>query len=96
MSFLLLFFLRHIILLCTNVACPIGPLQKDSSGILKKGHWCQIFFCFGSEIVNYCYKKKEEKCFCHALLMDLDQDQQQHPAVHYGGVSRGRVRGCGC
>ena len=27
--------------------------------------------------------------------MDLGQDQQQHPAVHNGGVSRGRVRGCG-
>ena len=31
------------------------------------------------------------------LIVDgLGQDQQLHPAVHTGGVSRGRVRGCGC
>ena len=30
------------------------------------------------------------------LLMDLGQDKQQHPAMHSGGVSSGRVRGCGC
>ena len=33
---------------------------------------------------------------CHSLLMDLGHNQQQHPTVHSGGVSRGRVRGCGC
>ena len=32
----------------------------------------------------------------HSLLMDLGHDQQQHPIVHSWGVSRGRVRGCGC
>ena len=26
--------------------------------------------------------------------MGLDQDQQQHPTVHTGGVRRSRVRGC--
>ena len=29
------------------------------------------------------------------LLMDLGHDQQQHPTVHSGGVSRGMVRGGG-
>ena len=28
--------------------------------------------------------------------MGLGQDQHLHPAVHSGGVSRGRVRVCGC
>ena len=27
---------------------------------------------------------------CDSLLMGLDQNQQQHPALHTGGVSRGR------
>ena len=31
------------------------------------------------------------------LIVDgLGQDQQQYPAVHTGGVSRGRVLGFGC
>jgi hypothetical protein len=51
-----------------------------------KEHWSHIFFFnFGSEIVaNGCAKKK--KYFsgnCDSLLMDLGQDQQQHPAVHH-------------
>ena len=32
----------------------------------------------------------------HSLLMDLGHNQQHNPIVHSGGVSRGRVRGCGC
>ena len=32
----------------------------------------------------------------HSLLMDLGHNQHQHPTVHSGGVSRGRVHGCGC
>ena len=30
------------------------------------------------------------------LIVDGCQDQQQHPAVHTGGVTRGSVCGCGC
>ena len=31
------------------------------------------------------------------LIVDgLGQDQQQHPAAHTGGVSKGRVCSCGC
>ena len=26
---------------------------------------------------------------CNSLLMGLGQDQQQHPTVHIGGISRG-------
>ena len=33
---------------------------------------------------------------CGSLLLGLGQDQQQHPAVHTGGIGRGRVRGCEC
>ena len=31
-----------------------------------------------------------------SLLMDLGQDQQQHPTVHSVGIIRGMIRGCGC
>ena len=31
-----------------------------------------------------------------SLLVDLCHDQQQHPTVDRGVVSRGRVRACGC
>ena len=33
---------------------------------------------------------------CNSLLLGLGQDWEKHPAAHTGGVSRGRVRGCGC
>ena len=33
---------------------------------------------------------------CNSLLIGLGQDQPQHPAVHSGGISKGRVHGCGC
>ena len=33
---------------------------------------------------------------CDSLLMDPGQDQQKHPAVHAGVLSRGRFSGCGC
>ena len=55
------------------------------------------FYNFGSEMVQNC--SQEKKYFfglCHPLMMDLGHDQQQHPTVHSGGVSRGRVRCCGC
>ena len=32
----------------------------------------------------------------NSLLIGLGQDQQQHPVVHNGGVSTGRICGCGC
>ena len=44
-------------------------------------------------------KKKTKKDLFglqNSLLIGLGQDQQQHPAVYTGGVSRGRVRDCGC
>ena len=54
------------------------------------------FSYFGSEMVkNNC----AEKVFVglrHLLLMDLCHKQQQHPTVHSGGVSRGKVCGYGC
>ena len=27
--------------------------------------------------------------------MDIGHNQQEHPTVHSGGVSRGSIRGCG-
>ena len=33
---------------------------------------------------------------CDSFLMGLGKDEQKHPAVHTGGVSRGSVRGGGC
>ena len=35
-------------------------------------------------------------CVADLNLMDLGHNQQRHPTVHTVGVSRGRVRGCGC
>ena len=55
------------------------------------------FSDYGSEMVeNRCAKKNLLLGLCHSLWMDLGQDHQQHPTVNSGGVSWGRVRGCGC
>ena len=35
--------------------------------------------------------KREKK-----LFLDQSHNQHQYPTVHTGGVSLGRVRGCGC
>ena len=52
---------------------------------------------FGSEMVrNFCAIFFLIFGLYHTLLIDLGHDQQQHPAVYSGGVSRGMVRGCGC
>ena len=52
---------------------------------------------FGSAMLNI--RRMEQKgnfwVLLHSLLMDLGQDQQKHPAVHSGGVSRRRVHSCG-
>ena len=55
-----------------------------------KGHSPQKLQ-FGSEIVENAHAKKKESRFLglhDSLLMGLGQDQQQHPAVHSGGVKR--------
>ena len=52
---------------------------------------------FSSEMVEN--RRTDKSLFsglCNTLLIDLVQDHQQHPAVHSGGFSRGRVLGCGC
>ena len=55
---------------------------------------------FGSEIKERRKKIRTGKSLilglCHSLLMDLGQDQQQQSTAHSGGVSSGRVCGCGC
>ena len=48
-------------------------------------------FNFELEVVENNYNKKS--CFvdlCDSLLKGLGQNQQHHPAVHTGGVNRGR------
>ena len=50
-----------------------------------------VRFCdFGSEMVTN--RRTKKKSFVvslhHSLLMDLGHNQQQHPAVHSGGVIR--------
>ena len=51
---------------------------------------------FGSEMVkNYITEKRRFVGISDLLLMGLGPDQQQHPGGHTG-VSRWRVRGCGC
>ena len=37
-----------------------------------------------------------EKKLINSLFMDLGQDQQQHPTVYIGEMSRGGVPGFGC
>ena len=52
---------------------------------------------FGSEMVKNCRTEKSRFLGpSGSLLLGLDQDQQQHPAVHTVGVSRGMGHGCGC
>ena len=41
-------------------------------------------------------KSQKKNSFYNLFLMGLGQDQQKHTTVHTGGVSRGRVHGCGC
>ena len=49
-----------------------------------------------SEMVkNCCSEKSKSFGLCDLFLMGLGQDQQQHPAAHKGGVTRGRIRGWG-
>ena len=44
---------------------------------------------------NHRVERRWFKNLCNSLLMGLGQNQQQHPPVHTGGVSRERVGGCG-
>ena len=42
------------------------------------------------------HRKFRFMCLFNILLIGVGQDQQQHLAVHSGGVGSERVRGCGC
>ena len=56
------------------------------------------FLDFGSKVFKHS-RAEESKfvCLSNSLLMNLGQDQLcNQPTVHSGGVSMGRVRGCGC
>ena len=67
--------------------------QKSITQCIR-ANWCQICH-LGSEMVKNCHAKKSLFLgLCKSLLMGLGQDQQQHPSVHSGGVSR--VWRCGC
>ena len=66
--------------------------KKIPQGKMLKGQGFQNLR-FGSEMVE-----NHHTWFlglCNSLLTGLGQDQNQYPAVHTEGVSRGRVRGCG-
>ena len=72
------------------VKSKIDRSEKDSLG--KSNERTLV-----SEMVNNCCAVNKYFVGLHnSLLMGLGQDQQLHLAVLTGGVSRGRVRGCGC
>ena len=80
-----LFFL--LLLPFTKVLGPIDQLPKDSSRESYERTLVPKKDFSGHKWSNIAKQKKEEKKF--AVFAN-------HPAVYSGGVSRGRVHGCGC
>ena len=91
-----LHFFNVLLLPFTNVAGRISQLQKDSLGNNYKWTLVSDLTILAQKWPKIAAWKKVLFGLCHSLFMDLGQDQHQHPTVHSGGVSRERVRGCGC
>ena len=93
--------LSHDVRLCFCVffkplISPIYKCYRSNWSIAKRFVWEKFwkdiglrFRNFGSEMVkNHNLKNCLFLSHRHSLLMDLGQDQQQHPTVHSGGFSR--------
>ena len=79
-----------LILPFTKVESQIDQLQNDSSGKNNKRTLLLQFAILAEKWSKIAAQKKRGFLGFHdSLLMGLVQDQQQHPAVHTGGVIRG-------
>ena len=83
-------FLNVILLILIKVTSHIDRLQKDSLDKSSERTLAIEFAVLAQKWWKLLIKKVD------FWVMGLGQDQKQHPAVHYMGVSRGRVCGCGC
>ena len=72
--------------LCEITGGPLPLTKRFLEGKLWKDIGYKKRF-FSSQVIKHC-QAEEKKCFFAVFA--------NHPAVHSGGVSRGRVHSCGC
>ena len=77
------------------VESQIDQLHQDSLGQCSERSLVSEFAIWTQKWMQIAAAQEFVCRLCDSLLIGIGQDQQQHPAVHTGGVSRGRVCACG-